>query len=360
MRTIFAIASCVLLTLASYGQTDSLSYSEKLNSGDYYPNVDLAESEVKFPLEVQVGIDLLELRDVDIKNPDFYSRLTARLFYQVDTAVLDNNGDTVFLYDFGVGGFDLVDLIYPEHDKKYHGGINYDKFFSESLQDSLIEWAFYMENQFPHKWDLRDYPFDQQKLRFIFDSNQDSSVLRLVPPADRPSEVVEGSSLYLKDGLVVTGINTESEYIPGEFEDFIEGRRHKIKQRFIVNVLVDRKGSFLYFKLFFGGFLSFLISYLAFYINSSFFETRITLSIGGIFGAVGNKYVVENTMPAIQVLTKADIINNLVIVFIILNIFIVIGQQTKSLPLGPFERNKFAGRFIMIAFVILNLFIAYF
>ena len=126
------------------------------------------------------------------------------------------------MYDFGAGGFDLVDLIYPEHDKKYHGRIIYDKFFSESRQDSLIEWAFYMENQFPHKWDLRDYPFDQQKLRFIFESNQDSSVLRLVPPTDRPTEIVEGSSLYLKDGLVVTGINTESEYIPGEYEDFIE------------------------------------------------------------------------------------------------------------------------------------------
>ena len=84
------------------------------------------------------------------------------------------------------------------------------------------------------------------------------------------------------------------------------------------------------------------------------------MSIGGIFGAVGNKYVVENTMPAIQVLTKADIINNMVIVFIILNIFIVIGQQTKSIPLGPLERNNFAARFIMSAFVILNLFIAYF
>jgi len=347
-------------TLLRSQESDSLSYSEKLNSGEYYPNVNLSESEVKFPLEVQVGIDLRELRDVDIKNPHFYSRLTARLFYEVDTAVLDDNSDTIFLYDFGAGGFDLVDLIYPEHDKKYHGRIIYDKFFSESRQDSLIEWAFYMENQFPHKWDLRDYPFDQQKLRFIFESNQDSSVLRLVPPTDRPTEIVEGSSLYLKDGLVVTGINTESEYIPGEYEDFIEGSRQTFHQRFIINVLVDRKGSFLYFKLFFGGFLSFLISYLAFYIDSSFFETRITLSIGGIFGAVGNKYVVENTMPAIQVLTKADIINNLVIVFIILNIFIVIGQHTKSIQLGAFERNNFAARFIISAFAVLNLFIAYF
>ena len=341
-------------------ELDTLSYSEKLNSGVYYPNINLSYTEVKLPLEVQVGIDILELREVDIKSPDFYSRISAHLYYDVDSSVIDDYGDTISLYDFYIGGFDWVELIYPEHDKLFLGRVVYDKVFSEEKQDSLVQWSFYMENQFPHKWDLRDYPFDQQRLRFIFDAQQDTSVVHLIAAADRPSKIMEGSSLFLKDGLVVTGIETETQYREGDFEEFVEGRRREVNQRFIINVLVDRKGSFLYFKLFFGGFLSFLISYLAFYIDTSFFETRITLSIGGIFGAVGNKYVVENTMPSIQVLTKADIINNMVIVFIILNIFIVIGQQTKSIPLGPLERNNFAARFIMSAFVILNLFIAYF
>jgi hypothetical protein len=341
-------------------ELDTLSYFEKLNSGDYYPNINLSHSDVKLPLEVQVGIDILELREVDIKSPDFYSRISAHLYYDVDSSVIDDYGDTISLYDFYIGGFDWVELLYPEHDKLFLGRIVYDKVFSEEKQDSLVQYSFYMENQFPHKWDLRDYPFDQQRLRFIFDAQQDTSVVHLIAATHMHSNIAKGSTLFLKDGLVVTGIETESQYKEGDVEEFVEGRRREVNQRFIINILVDRKGSFLYFKLFFGGFLSFLISYLAFYIDSSFFETRITLSIGGIFGAVGNKYVVENTMPAIQVLTKADIINNLVIVFIILNIFIVIGQQTKSLPLGPFERNKFAGRFIMIAFVILNLFIAYF
>ena len=36
--------------------------------------------------------------------------------------------------------------------------------------------------------------------------------------------------------------------------------------------------------------LSFIISYLVFFIDKKYFETSITLSIGGIFGAVGNRY----------------------------------------------------------------------
>ena len=109
-----------------------------------------------------------------------------------------------------------------------------------------------------------------------------------------------------------------------------------------------------FLKLFFGAFLSFLISYLVFFIDPEHFETRITLSLGGIFGAVGNKYFVENSMPALQVLTKADLINNLVIIFIILNIFIVIAQHTSKISLWKFENNKFSSIFIFLLFVFLN------
>ena len=119
-------------------------------------------------------------------------------------------------------------------------------------------------------------------------------------------------------------------------------------------ILVDRDGAFLYFKLFFGGFLSFLISYLVYFIKPEFFETRITLSLGGIFGGVGNKYFVENSMPSIQVLTKADLINNLVIIFIIINIFIVIGQHMKDINLGKFEQNKFSSIFVLLLFILIN------
>ena len=48
---------------------------------------------------------------------------------------------------------------------------------------------------------------------------------------------------------------------------------------------------------------------------------------------MGNKYFVENSLPELLILTKADLINNLVIVFIIINIFLVIGQATKKINL---------------------------
>ena len=59
-------------------------------------------------------------------------------------------------------------------------------------------------------------------------------------------------------------------------------------------------------------------------------------------------------MPSLQVLTKADIINNVVIMFIILNIFIVIGQHMKDINLGKFENNKFSAIIVFILFLLIN------
>ena len=347
---------CVVgLPLFVFGQNDSLSYkdslsySEKLNSGQYFPYLDFSEVETeKLPIELRIGIQVSEIRDLDIKKTDFYTVFEHTAIASIDSIVLTNTGDTVRVYQYN-GPYDLYRVIYPESDQTWLGAYLYDRVYSEITNDSVTRWISYLESQFPHKWDLRAYPFDEQKLRYVFETYWDTSVLKIIPDPEFQSSVLDSTFLFLKDGLQITGIDHEISYTQLDEDDFVDGYRRGIGQRLIFNVNVDRRGSFLYFKLFFGGFLSFLISYLAFYTDSSFFETRITLSIGGIFGAVGNKYVVENTMPAIQVLTKADIINNLVIVFIILNIFIVIGQQTKKLPLGPFEQNMFASRFMMIS-----------
>ena len=136
--------------------------------------------------------------------------------------------------------------------------------------------------------------------------------------------------------------------------DTTEGKRNEVNDELIFEVLVSRKGAFLYFKLFFGAILSFIISYLVFFIDKKLFETRITLSLGGIFGAVGNKYFVETSMPEIQVLTKADLINNLIILLIIMNIFLVIAQQQKNLNVGILENNRNASIFMILIFILTN------
>ena len=111
--------------------------------------------------------------------------------------------------------------------------------------------------------------------------------------------------------------------------------------------------------LFFGTFLSFIISYLVFFIDKKYFETRITLSIGGIFGAVGNRYFVESIMPEVQILTKGDLINNLIIFLIVMNILMVILQNNAKIKNKYILNNKYPAIFCFITFVLLNLIIIF-
>lgn len=352
----FIVSLSLLLSIDSHGGTiDSLTYNQKLNSGEYYPYFKSDSATLyPYPFHISIGIEVQKLEGLDIKNQDFYIGFNINTITP-DTVDFNSNGDTLTNLE---DPFDFFYPEYPEHDRTYpprwgDPWVN----FNDSLK---LDWFAYMETVLPHVWDMKDYPFDQQKLKIIFNGIEDTSQIKLVAE-DSLNYVNDDILMFIKDGFNVSHISSVNHYVevPDTRNNFVGGERLKIIQMLIFEINLERSGSYLYFKLFFGGFLSFLISFLVFTISPRLFETRITLSLGGIFGAVGNKYFVENVMPNIQVLTKADLINNLVIMFIILNIFIVIGQQTKSIPLGKFEKNAFAAKAILILFILTNLIIVY-
>ena len=91
-----------------------------------------------------------------------------------------------------------------------------------------------------------------------------------------------------------------------------------------------------------------------FFIPAKEFGSRISLAVGGIFGAIGNRYFVDSSLPVVQVLTKADIINNLILFLLILNILIVIFQKNKRYNIKFLGKNKNAMIFTGILFLVLN------
>ena len=336
--------------------TDTRSYKEKLYSGDYTPYVKIdSNDKLKYPLELQLEVLVNQLRNINIKKTDFYAAFEYLAYTTVDSVEITTNNDTLYFRDPD----DFLFLIYPESDRLFTTDWKYDlKDKQDLIKDSVHQWSKYIESDFPKKWNLRNYPFDKQKFSFVFEALGDTSWLTLNESIQFPPEIIKENFPYLIDGLSIQDFSTEKKYKTSEVKsDFADGFRNEVREQLIFNIIVDRDGSYLYFKLFFGGFLSFLISFLVYFIGKNQFDTRITLSLGGIFGSVGNKYFVENSMPTVQVLTKADLINNLVIIFIILNIFIVIGQHTKKINLWKFEENTFSATFIFILFVLVNLFV---
>ena len=313
---------------------DSRSYREKQRSGDYYPYIELSDKDnIKWPTNYDISVFVNELSDVSIKNENFYIKFNAYYTSNQDSIYITENGQKLY-----TGANSLVAFEYPEGDRQISGVTFDEKVLFNG--DSINVFTGYFEGDLFHKWDLRDFPFDTQELKLKFSSKFDTSLVVLNEGNFQKSTIVFDDIDYLKEGYVIDALKVTKSTSSGPVLDFADSTRPAVYDEIIFNIVLNREGNYLFFKLFFGAFLSYIISLLVFFIDKKLFETRITLSLGGIFGAVGNKYFVENSLPETLILTKADTLNNMIILFIVINIFIVIAQSTKNINIGVFENNR--------------------
>lgn len=337
---------CLILgSPQSFCQNSTILSDSIVRSKENFPYYKLLVSDtLELPLNLEIELFVKAIRDLNIKDGYFYAEIADAFYFDYDSLYVSKSNEEIRIND------NLVQLLYPESDQTYIKNSFYDGKLRDKYQWSRAT----IEVLLPHKWNLRNYPFDEQKLQVVYRTTYDTSFVRLSESKSFPP-LMSNDFPYLLDGFNVEGISSRKNNFKSSFLiDAPEGERYEILDELIFEVLVSRKGAFLYFKLFFGAILSFIISYLVFFIDNRLFETRITLSLGGIFGAVGNKYFVESSMPEIQVLTKADLINNLIIFLIIMNIFLVIAQQQKNLNVGILEDNRNAAIFMLLIFIATN------
>lgn len=311
------------------------------------------EDSLQFPITHEIEIAIKEIRDLDVKSDYYYTKFDFAFFSKYDSIYVSKLNDTIPIFP----NYE-IELIYPESDFTYTYLPQYAGQAYKNTDSIYFQYTSEFEGILPHKWNLRDYPFDTQQLKVVFVSEVDTSQLLIKPSEVFKSKIYYDNVNYLMDGYELLDITVEENFITSPYvEEYSDGVRNNVNHELTFNINIDRKGSFLFFKLFFGGVLSYIISILVFFIDRKYFESRITLSIGGIFGGVGNKYFVENNLPDIQVLTKADILNNFIIIFIIINIFIVIAQSNKKINIGILEKNGKAFMISTFLFIISNLII---
>ena len=362
MKKIFTLILFFLFNISNSSidnnKIESYKYSiiEKdsiIQSEDYYPYNITEQDSFNYPLKVGVELNIVDIKDLTLKSNYFFAKFDFALYSEFDTIYVSKLKETIKLE-----AARYVRPDYDESDREYT-----DFYLTELIEinDSVTVWQQlgYAENIFYHKWDLRNYPFDNQKLKFNVITSTDTSELRINENKYLKSSYNKNIE-NLIDGYTITGLDFSTGFRESSFlKNTKQGKRKEILEYITYEINISRDGSFLYFKLFFGTFLSFLISYLVFFIDYKEFETRITLSVGGIFGAVGNRYFVESIMPEVQVLTKGDLINNLVILLIVMNIFIVIMQYNKNINWKIISNNKKPAILSALIFIILNLIIIY-
>jgi hypothetical protein len=228
------------------------------------------------------------------------------------------------------------------------------------LEDSLNgkKWSMLkMKSVMKENWNVQDFPFDKQHLQIqIENSLFDKKSLVFKPDLKGskfdPDETLVGWSI--KNFNVKTADNL---YETG-FGDNRPEKDHQTFSAFIIEMDIERNALGLFMKIFIGMYISFFIAMLSFTIKPWELEPRFGLPVGGLFAAVGNKYIIDSILPESSTFTLVDTLHSLTF----FSIFIVLVISVVSLKIHERDQverslriNKIGGWLLVSTYVLINI-----
>lgn len=231
-----------------------------------------------------------------------------------------------------------------------------EKSFSmpDTLPDGTIYLLMKLQCVMQDSWKINNFPFDQQTLRLSIESAADDSK-SLVFKADTlgkhydPRFTLHGWNI--DSFLVMTGRKSYET----TFGDPSLTKPHTEYSAFKIRMIVHRDATSLFWKLFIGMYVAFLIAYVSFYIHADSIDSRFSLSVGALFAVIGNKYIVDASLPESLTFTLVDTLHGITLFFILL----VVTATAFSLQLVKRGKLRQAKKFDMIvAQVLLIIYLA--
>ena len=206
-------------------------------------------------------------------------------------------------------------------------------------------------------WKISNFPFDEQKLRVGIENSQfDAS--SLVFMADTAGDHFD-KRFTLRGWSIDSCIITTGKRV---YETAF-GLENAVSQRseystFRVRLSIKRSAGGLFWKMFLGMYLAFLISFICFFIHADGMDSRFGLSVGSLFAVVGNKYIIDSSLPESSSFTLVDTLHGITLAFILIGVvanayalrLIKQGKVARSIK---FDNMMAWGTFII--YVLLNI-----
>lgn len=289
-----------------------------------------ANAEEEVPDTVKTGIYVTSIHDIDFKDQEYTISFWLWLKY------------TNKKFDF------LQNLEIPQA-----------KTFSRSFatvdtSDGKVYILMKLQCVMKDSWRIGNFPFDHQRLRLSIENSQfDSKSLVFVADTSGknfdPRFTLRGwtiDSFTISSGIkqYETAFGDESMETP-----------HTEYSAFKVKIKIDREAGGLFWKMFIGMYIAFLIAYVCFFIHVDSIDSRFGLSVGALFAVIGNKYIIDSSLPESTSFTLVDWLHGLTM----LCILFVIAATAFSLKRIKQHRIEEAMNFDMLAAkILLPLYIA--
>lgn len=211
-----------------------------------------------------------------------------------------------------------------------------------------------------HQWDVSNYPFDKQKL-LIKIENAENDTTSLVYVADRENTRLDSCFVTSEWNIESFDIKENIRTYASNYGDpsLNEGSSYP---QVILEINIKRNHSWLLLlKLLTGAYVAFLISALVFFVSSDNQDSRFGLTVGGLFAAIGNKYIIESVVPTSNTSSLLDNVHNITFAFILLIVIICIfslrlheSEDEKKRRLSVII-DKVSFWTVLIAYIIINI-----
>lgn len=285
----------------------------------FIENAFAQEEQVTPPDTVKTGIYVISIHDIDFKENEFTINLWLWLTYKNKK-------------------FDFWQNLEIPQAKSFN-----KSYYTVDTTGGRVYMLMKLQCVMKDSWRINNFPFDRQRLRLGIENSQfDAS--SLVFAADTlgqhfdPRFTLRGWNI---DSFVVSsGVKA---YETGFGDESLE-KPHTEYSTFRVRIAIDRDATELFWKMFLGMYVSFLISYMCFYIHADHIDSRFGLSVGALFAAIGNKYVIDSSLPDSSAFTLVDTLHGITLFFI----FAVITSSAISLLLSKNKNLKAANKYDLI------------
>jgi hypothetical protein len=191
-------------------------------------------------------------------------------------------------------------------------------------------------------WKIDNFPFDRQTLRFSIENSQ-FDAKSLVFVADTGGKHFDKRFTLRGWRIDSIAITTGKRVYETSFGDPAIQVPYSEYSNYKVKLQIDRDAMGLFWKMFLGMYLAFLIAYMCFYIHTDSMDSRFGLSVGSLFAVVGNKYIVDSALPESTSFTLVDSLHGVTLFFILL-IMIANAHSLRLVKEGKTPRaRKFDG-----------------